>query len=153
MRAGLEKNFRRGLGALLLTGAVLVAGASAAAADHEVPDDDGYGECYEDDCYPTPTTEPEHPTPTTEEPRTGGPNPGPPVLTPELPDPDHDQTYPLPPPPEAPPGNPDNPPAPPVLARTGSNSGSLVGIGAAAVVAGAGLVVVARQRRLAAGPA
>jgi LPXTG-motif cell wall-anchored protein len=134
MRAGLEnKIIQRGFGALLLTGVLLVAGASAAAADHEVPDDDGYGCEY--DCYPTTTTTtPEHP-PTTPPPPTG--DPGPPRM------------YPVPPPPEAPPGDPGDPPSPPVLARTGSNTGTMVGIGAGALLLGGGLVVLARKRRLA----
>jgi LPXTG-motif cell wall-anchored protein len=40
-----------------------------------------------------------------------------------------------------------------VLARTGSDNGTLVGIGLGAVAVGAGLVVFARKRRLAAVPA
>ena len=81
MQAGLERKIiRRGLTALLLTGVLLVAGATAAGADS----------------------------------------------TPISP--------------------------PPVLARTGSDTGTLLGIGAATAAAGAGMVVFARRRRLAVVP-
>ena len=99
MRAGLEKNLvRRALGALLLSVVLLVAGATAAAAD-------GYG-----------------------------------------------TTYPVP---SVPPGTPDEPPPspPPVLARTGSSSAPMIGVGLGAVAVGGGLVVFARRRRLATVPA
>ena len=92
MRAGLEtKIIRRVLGALLLTGVLLVAGATAASAD-------GYGPTY-----PVPSV-----------------------------------------PPQAPPGAPE---PPPTLARTGSDSGVLVGAGIGAIAVGGGLVVLARQRK------
>ena len=120
MREGLEsKIIRRVLGALLLTGVLLVAGATAASADGT------YGGCS--GC-PATTTPPAH-TP---------------------PSPHYGPTYPVPSvPPQAPPGTPDTPPSPPVLARTGSNTGTMVGIGAGAVLVGGGLVVLARKRRLA----
>jgi LPXTG-motif cell wall-anchored protein len=126
MRAGLEsKMIRRVLGALLLTGVLLVAGATAASAD-------GYGDCS--GCPPTSTP----PTST------------PPVHTP--PAPHYGPTYPVPSvPPQAPPGTPTNPP--PTLPRTGSDTGMLLGIGAGAVLVGGGLVVLARKRRLAVVPA
>ena len=52
-------------------------------------------------------------------------------------------TYPVP---EAPPATPTDSEAPPVLARTGSNSGTMVAIGLGAVTVGGGLVVLARRR-------
>src|SRR5215204_2382582 len=109
MRAGLDKKIiRRGFGALLLTGVMLVAGASAAAADHAVTDGDGYGSCYDDDCYPTPTTVPESPPPTTTPPTPEPPTPEPPRSDPPT---GHGQTYPMPPQPQAPPGDPPAPSA------------------------------------------
>ncbi len=154
MHAGLEsKIIRRGFGALLLSGVLLVAGATAATADDhdDYSDGDGYGceydcdppddgGCDYDDCYPPDDGGCDHDCypPTTTTPPTPVDHPG-----------GHDRTYPVPPPPQAPPGNPDNPPSPPVLARTGSNTGTIAGIGAGAVLVGGGLVVLARKRRLA----
>ncbi len=114
MQAGLERKIiRRGLTALLLTGVLLVAGATAAGTD-------GYGSDCSGCTSPPPS---QH----------------------------YGPTYPVPPtPPEAPPGTPTNPP--PVLARTGSDTGTLLGIGAATAAAGAGMVVFARRRRLAVVP-
>jgi LPXTG-motif cell wall-anchored protein len=128
MRTGLEQNrWRRGLVALLLMGAVLVGGASMASAD-------GYGSDGSD-CHDCPT-----PPPTT--------TPAPPTsVTPNPPAPHYGPSYPVPTPPPGTPHTPGTPPSPPVLARTGSNTGTLVGIGAAAVAVGGGLVLVARRRR------
>lgn len=98
MRAGLENTaIRRVLAALLLSGLLLVAGASAAAAD-------GYG--------------------------SDG-------------DPHYGSTYPVP---GGPPAASHDSEAPPVLARTGSDSGTMVAIGLGVVAVGGGLVVLARRR-------
>ena len=122
-------------------------GATVAAADDGY--DDGYGGCYE--CpTPPPTTYPESPPPTTS-PESPPPSTPPPPST--TPDPHYGVSYPVP---SVPPGTPNQPPSPaspPTLARTGSDTGVLVGIGAGAVVLGGGLVVLARRRRLAAVPA
>jgi LPXTG-motif cell wall-anchored protein len=143
-------------------GVVLVGGASMASAT----DTPSY-----DDCYGAPTDEPPERCVTDD----GGDYPTPPVSSvpdhaPTPPDhpstpPDHSSTppaphygpsYPVPNPP--PPGTPDNgsstpPSSPPVLARTGSDSGALVGIGFGALALGAGLVFFARKRRVAMVPA
>jgi LPXTG-motif cell wall-anchored protein len=131
MRAGLERNFvRRALGALLLSGVLLVAGATAAAAGGYGSDGSDCSEC------PTPPPSTTPPSPTTP----------PAVTTPTH----HAPTYPVP---SVPPGTPHTPPSSPPpsvsLPRTGSNTGTLAGLGAGALAVGGGLVVLARRRRLA----
>ena len=132
MRAGLEKNLvRRALGALLLSAVLLVAGATAASAGGYGSDGDDCAECP----TPPPSSVPhDPPTPTTP------------------PAPHYGPSYPVP---SVPPGTPNQPPpsSPPVLARTGSDNGTLVGIGAGALAVGGGLVFFARKRRLATVPA
>ena len=140
MRAGLEEFRRRGLAALLLAGVLLVAGATGAAAG-------GYGsdgsDCH--DCpTPPPTTAPHSPPATTVPPHS------PPSTPPDSPH--YGSSYPVPP--SNPPGNPPEPGEPqrdnpPLLPRTGSNTGTLVGIGTGVLAAGGALVIVARKRRLA----
>jgi LPXTG-motif cell wall-anchored protein len=133
MRAGLEKNLvRRALGALLLSAVLVVAGATSASAG-------GYGSDG-DDCSgcptPPPSTVPHHNPPTPTVPTS----------------PHYGPSYPVP---SVPPGTPNQPPpsSPPVLARTGSTTAPLVGIGLGAVAVGGGLVVFARKRRLVTVPA
>jgi LPXTG-motif cell wall-anchored protein len=58
-------------------------------------------------------------------------------------DPHYGSTYPVP---EGPPATPTDAEAPPVLARTGSSSGTMVAAGVGALLAGGGLVLVARRR-------
>lgn len=141
MTKRLEGNLLRKLAAaLLLAGALLTVGAGVATAD------EGGSDCAEcptppDDHDPGPS--PGHPDP----------YPMPPHQPdrPHQPGPSHQgRTYPVPPP-ATPPGSPDTsdrPGRPPVLPRTGSSTAPLAAAGVGAVATGAGLVVLARRRRI-----
>ena len=143
----LEGNLLRRLAVgLVLVGALSLLGAGAAGADDGY--DDGYGSDGCAECpTPPPTSEPHYPTPppTSTPPHDTTPPHGTTPPRHDDPPPHYGRTYPLPPPPSTPPGTPDEPP---VLPRTGSSTAPLAAAGVGAVALGAGLVVVARRRKV-----